>query len=111
MTSDVRIQVKIHCDRTGREQTQFVSLEQMRLRNIELNQKRINAEKIQAFMVGLEGPLPDLVVACNDGIVILENVVGTRGKSISRLLYELTRSNLFPKPTRCARNKKDKQIG
>ena len=111
MTSDVRIQIKIHCDRTGREQTQFLTVDQLRLHTVELNQKHLNAEKIRALLVSLEGPLPDLVVACSDQIVILENVLGTRSKSIVRLLYELTRSNLFPKPVPRARNKKDKQIG
>lgn len=109
MTSDVRVQVRVQCDRTGREIVQFMSLEEARLQHTEIRLKHRNAEKIRAFLLGLEGPLPDLVVVCNDNIVVLENVIGTRSKSILRLLHALTRSKLFPEPVRRARNENAKQ--
>lgn len=111
MTSDVRVQVRTQCDRTGREIAQFMSLEEARLHYTEMRLKQRNAEKIRAFLLELDGPLPDLVVVCNDNIVVLENVLGTRSKSIPRLLYELTRSKLFPAPVRRARNEKTQRTG
>lgn len=109
MTSDVRFEVRTRCDRTGREIVQYMTLEAAKLHHAEMRLKRINADKIRTFLLALDGPLPDLVVACNDNIVVLENVSGMRSKSIPRLLYMLTRSKLFPEPVRRARNENKEQ--
>lgn len=111
MTSELRYKISIRCDRTGRETTKMLTLDAAQQTLLDERVRARNATKIQEFILKLEGPLPDLVVFCDDKLVVLNTVVDKTGKSILRLLHALTRSTLFPEPARRARNKKMKQTG
>lgn len=103
MTNELRIQVPIHCDRTGQDFVASLSKNAAMKHCVDQKLKHLNALKLTDIITEMPGPLPDLVVIYRGNLVVLETVVAKNEKGILRLLADLTRSPLFPKALRRAR--------
>lgn len=114
MSDDIKFEVTVKCDRTGkRERLEMATEEGLQDMRKTMQAKKETAADIHDFLNGLpKETVPDLVVMFRGKSVVLPNIVEKNDSTMYRILNDLTRKDdVFPKPPSKPRNKSKAKEG